>query len=540
MHEGRLKRLLEREPPTGHPAPAPRAFHMRRPSPPVIPKLFVVPGSWPCSRMNPGWKSAATRTCVLAAATFALHGAEGPAAAPQPVGSGFRGPGRTGVAPADARPPIRFGPGTNELWSVALPKGHSSPVVLDGKVFVTAQDGDALVTLALDAATGREAWRRSVTPRRMEEVHRTLGSPASATVATDGTALYVHFGSYGMVSYGLDGTERWRRPMAVTETEYGASASPLVVGDVVVQLIDQDAGSHVVALRRVNGAEAWRVERPEMRRGFGSPVAWTHHGRTDVVLPGTIFMVGLDPATGSERWRVDGLARITCTTPVVGGDTLYSASWTTGGDRSAERIELAGFDAVLKGNDRDGDGRLAYAELPEGAARERRKHLDGNRDGHVDRAEWESMASIFARVENQAWALEAGKDGSVTSAGVRWRFKRGLPYVASPLVHDGCFYMVKNGGFLTCLDAATGQPHYREERLPAGGDYYASPVLAGGHLYLASQGGVMTVVKAGPRLEVVGRADFGEPVQATPAVVGDRLYVRTAGRLWAFANPPSR
>ncbi|MEY3276823.1 MAG: hypothetical protein RL153_2091, partial [Verrucomicrobiota bacterium] len=67
MHEGRLKRLLEREPPTGHPAPAPRAFHMRRPSPPAIPKLFVVPGSWPGSRMKPGWKSAATRTCVLAA-----------------------------------------------------------------------------------------------------------------------------------------------------------------------------------------------------------------------------------------------------------------------------------------------------------------------------------------------------------------------------------------------------------------------------------------------------------------------------------------
>ena len=457
-----------------------------------------------------------------------------------PGWTGFRGTGRNGVAPRDARPPTRFGPGTNESWSVAVPKGHSSPVVVAGQLFITGQEDGELLTLALDAATGREAWRRSVRPRRMEEVHRTLGSPASATVATDGRAVYAHFGSFGMVSYGLDGTERWVRPMPVTETEYGASASPLVVGDVVVQLMDQDAGSHVVALRRVDGAEAWRVERPDMRRGFGSPVAWTHHGRTDVVLPGTIFMVGLDPGTGAERWRVDGLARITCTTPLALGDWLYSASWTTGGDRSAERIELSGFDAVLKANDRDGDGRLSYAELPEGAARERRKHLDGNRDGHVDRGEWESMAAIFARVENQAWALQAGADGSVTSAGVRWRAKRGLPYVASPLVHDGCFYMVKNGGFLTCLDSATGVPHYREERLPAGGDYYASPMHAGGHLYLASQGGVMTVIQAGPRFEVVSRVDLGEPVQATPAVVGDRLYVRTAGRMWAFSGSPAR
>ncbi len=469
-------------------------------------------------------------------------GADAPGGRPDAVKGwpGFRGPGRNGVAPADSRPPERFGPGTNEAWNVPVPTGHSSPVVVGDRILLTGLEGGDLLTLALDAVTGRELWRRGVRPARLEEVHRTLGSPASATVATDGAAVYVHFGSFGMISYTLDGAERWRRPMAITETEYGASASPLVVGDVVVQLLDQDAGSHVVALRRLDGSVAWRAERPEMRRGFGSPVAWTHHGRTDVVLPGTIFMVGLDPVDGSERWRVDGLARITCTTPVAVGDTLYSASWTTGGDRAADRIELSGFDEIVRANDRDGDGRLSYEELPAGAARERRKHLDGNRDGHVDRPEWESMAAIFARVENQAWALRAGRDGTVTTAGVRWRYKRGLPYVASPLVHDGLFYMVKNGGFLTCLDAGNGEVRYREERLPAGGDYYASPVLAGGRIYMASQGGVVTVAKAGPRFEVLGRVDMGEPIHASPVAEGDRLYVRTTGRLHAFGAGAAR
>lgn len=454
--------------------------------------------------------------------------------------AGFRGPGRLGVAPSSAHPPLQFGPGTNEAWNVAIPKGHSSPVLCDGRVFLTAHQDGELLTIALDARTGREAWRRAVRPRKIEEVHRTLGSPASATLATDDSAVYAHFGSFGIVSYSFDGTERWRHAMAVTETEYGASASPLVVGDVVVQLLDQDAGAHAVALRRTDGAVAWRVERPEMRRGFGSPVAWSHHGRTDLVLPGTIFMVGLDPATGIERWRVDGMARITCTTPLALGDRLYSASWTTGGDRAADRLELPAFDEVLKANDRDGDGQLSHAELPAGAARERTKHLDGNRDGQVDRGEWESMASIFARVENQAWCLEAGPDGAVSKAGVRWRFKRGLPYVASPLACDGSFYMVKNGGLMTCLDASSGEVRYQEERLPAGGDYYASPVAAEGRIYVASQGGIVSVVKAGPRFQVLSKVDLGEPIHASPAVDGSRLYIRTTGRLWAFGGDKSQ
>lgn len=113
---------------------------------------------------------------------------------------------------------------------------------------------------------------------------------------------------------------------------------------------------------------------------------------------------------------------------------------------------------MLKSADRDADGRLSLAELPAGAAQERRKHLDGNRDGFVDRSEWESMAAIFARVENQAFAVEPDTDGTLRESGVRWRFKRGLPYVASPLIHDQRVHLIKNGGFVTCLDARTGLP----------------------------------------------------------------------------------
>ncbi len=448
----------------------------------------------------------------------------------------FRGPGSLGIAAADARPPLAFGPASNVAWQVTSPPGNSSPVIRNGRLFLTGFQEGQLLTLAFDPATGRELWRRSLSPRRIEDVHRSLGSPASATPATDDQSVYVHFGSFGLAAYDFDGTEKWRQPLPVTETEYGSSSSPLIVGRRVIQLLDQDSQSYLVALDADTGKVAWRVERPEMRRGFGTPIVWDHHGRTDLVVPGTIFMAGLNPLSGEERWRVSGLARITCTTPVVAGNSLFAASWTTGGDRSSERIELPNFAEVLAANDRDHDGRLSHAELPQGAAQERKKHLDGNRDGFVDRDEWESMAAIFAKVENQAWRLEASDSGAVTDAGVKWRFKRGLPYVASPLFHDGWVYLVKNGGLLTCLNAITGTPAYQEERLAAPGDYYASPVVADGHLYLASQPGVISVVKTGPRFEVVSRNDLKETVQASPAILGKTLYLRTASRLYAFTR----
>ena len=114
---------------------------------------------------------------------------------------------------------------------------------------------------------------------------------------------------------------------------------------------------------------------------------------------------------------------------------------------------------------------------------------------------------------------------------------RSLPYVSSPLFYNGRVYTVKNGGLASCYDARTGQPYYQDERLGAPGDYYSSAVAVDGRIYLASQNGVMLVLAAGDRLDVLARNSLGEQVMATPAIVDGRIYVRTAGQLYAFGNP---
>jgi hypothetical protein len=62
-------------------------------------------------------------------------------------------------------------------------------------------------------------------------------------------------------------------------------------------------------------------------------------------------------------------------------------------------------------------------------------------------------------------------------------------------------------------------------------------VAAAGRVYLASSEGVVTVISAeGDELKVLARNLVGEEMVATPAIVGGVIYVRTAGRLWAFGE----
>jgi outer membrane protein assembly factor BamB len=109
--------------------------------------------------------------------------------------------------------------------------------------------------------------------------------------------------------------------------------------------------------------------------------------------------------------------------------------------------------------------------------------------------------------------------------------------VASPLFYEGRIYLIKDGGLLSSFDARTGQPYYLQERLEAGGNYYSSPVAADGRIYLASLAGKLTVVKAGgDKPEILHQSDFADRILATPAIVGDRLYLRTKTKLYAFGG----
>ncbi|MEO8429084.1 MAG: PQQ-binding-like beta-propeller repeat protein, partial [Verrucomicrobiota bacterium] len=104
------------------------------------------------------------------------------------------------------------------------------------------------------------------------------------------------------------------------------------------------------------------------------------------------------------------------------------------------------------------------------------------------------------------------------------------------LFHDGRLYLVKDGGLLTVYEGATGKLLADKERLGVPGDYYASPIAAGGRIFIASQSGVIVSIKPGDKPEVLAKVNLGEFISATPAVVENTFYVRTANHLWAFGE----
>jgi len=216
--------------------------------------------------------------------------------------------------------------------------------------------------------------------------------------------------------------------------------------------------------------------------------------------------------------------------PTFGEGLIFVAGWTYGAGVS----RLPKYDELLTRGDKNGDGILQRTEAPEGPARNHFLYLDADKDGAVTRAEWDSLAKMFEQSKNALLAVRPGGSGDVTESHVAWTQTRGLPYVPSPLCYDGRVYVVKNGGMLSCFEARIGKTLYLEERLGAIGDYYASPVAAGGQVCVISQQGVAVVLRAGDTLDVLARNALGEQVLATPAIIGDRLYLRTVKNLFAF------
>jgi outer membrane protein assembly factor BamB len=90
---------------------------------------------------------------------------------------------------------------------------------------------------------------------------------------------------------------------------------------------------------------------------------------------------------------------------------------------------------------------------------------------------------------------------------------------------------------VSCFDAKTGKPFYQQERLEAAEKYYASPVAADGRIYVVSVPGKLTVIKAGgDKPEILHQANFAERTVGTPALAGNRLYLRTETQLYAFGS----
>jgi outer membrane protein assembly factor BamB len=416
----------------------------------------------------------------------------------------WRGPQSQGISSETALP-AEWSPASHVAWKVAIPgRGHSAPVVWGDRVFLTTaiegelvpghtapqhfNDGqpflhpdsvgvdrrNTLKVMALDVKTGRVLWEQVAYDGPMFDNRHKRSSYASATPATDGEHVYVHFGPEGVYAYGVDGGLTWKTNVAKIKTlGLGIGASPILYRDLVILQCDENMGedSFIVGLDKRTGKEVWRTKR-DVQVSWSTPVLVDVPAQggiaahSELVANGSEWIISYDPATGRQLWRTAGVRSNAIHTPLV-GDGLV--------------IATAGFPA-----------RRVIAIRPGGTAA----------TSDADR--------------------------------IAWTYDKGTAYVVSPILFKGLVYLVNDGGVMTALDAQTGKVVYEGGRIPKAATFMGSPVAFGDHVLLTSEDGDTFFIRAGATYSVTRTNSVDEPVYSTLALANGRIYIRAERHLFAI------
>ena len=396
----------------------------------------------------------------------------------------FRGVNSSGIAPDDMTLPTEFGPGKNELWSIDVKPGHSSPCIASGSIYLTTYDSEKkeLNVESYQKDTGQLQWRSAFRPERFETGHPSF-NPASSSPATDGERVVAYFGSYGLVCLSRTGDLIWEIRMPVTKSYAGNATSPAIIGNKVILYRCNHVDHFLMAVDKETGEVVWKIPQQEP---FVSELACTACpiiAGDRLIVHGARSVQGFAIETGERLW-VAKCATTATSTPVLADGQVIVAAWNKMGE-PALRPKFPTFDQLVADHDKDGDQlinrrefpklfifhRPDGAEAPQNGAPMRFDQSDGDRDGKLTKEEWSNrvarIEAFRAHYETHGiLAIPVDGEGIVGADQVRTLELQSIPEVPSPLFHDGIVYFVKNGGVLTCLDLKSGK---RTTRVRTGG-----------------------------------------------------------------------
>ena len=453
----------------------------------------------------------------------------------------FRGPNCSGISRENLPLPVEFSATSNVRWSAHLGDGIGSPVVAAGRAFATSmQDDTTFAIFCFDLESGEQLWKRELTidPARLPKI-TAPNSHASSSPAADAERVYAYHSALGLLACDArTGETVWEHPLPTPYFvfDWGPGNSPVLYGDKLLFNQDDDLNPALMALDCRTGELLWKTLRNEMLASYSLPVICDTGEREEIVVAGTGKLIGYDPGTGEQRWQARVLLRNLKTTPVSHDGIVYV---------SLESAGIAG--QWVAANDKDMDGRVSRDEVPE-PFHPRFTRGDVNNDGFLEGEELDlafldpdNVAGARFGEEEQSgrfiMAVRGGGKGDVTASHVLWRNESRAPDgIASPLVVDDRFFVIKAGGLSSCFDAASGEPHWYLERVGNGGTFFASPVCGDGKVYVASDDGHVVVLEAVPELRILADNDLGESILATPAISAGRLLIRTRTQLYCLGG----
>jgi len=404
-----------------------------------------------------------------------------------------------GVA-EDAVLPVSWSATENVAWKVDIPgRGWSSPVVWGDKVFLTtvasegavedskkglyfggnrdktSADAHHWVVYCIDFDSGKILWQKEVHTGKPAQPIHIKNTYASETPVTDGKRVYFYFGNVGVFCFDLEGKELWQKRLDPVKIRYkwGTAASPVLYGDRLFIVNDNDDQSYLLALDKKTGKEIFRVDRDE-KSNWVTPYIWQNSKRTELVTCGTGRIRSYD-LDGKPLWQLGPMSVIAIPTPVEKDDMLYLCSGYVG----------------------DRKNRPVYAVRP-GAS------------GDITL-----------------------KEDATSSKFIAWHHKFGGPYNPSPIVYGDYFYVLHDRGSVTCYDRRTGKVIYDKQQLAKDARAFpAAPWANNGKLFFLSEDGDTFVIKAGAEFEVLGRNALDEMCMATPATLRGSAIIRTLTKLY--------
>lgn len=395
----------------------------------------------------------------------------------------FRGPTGQGVS-EERGLPLTWSETENVAWKVPVSGlGWSSPVVSNGKIFLTtsvdvpakdqAPEEHELRAICLDAASGKEVWNLELFHREGALKAHKKNSHASPTPLIDGKKVYFHFGPHGTACTTLDGQPVWKYEGLTYAPQHGTGGSPALAGDLLILCCDGADKQFVVGIDKATGEERWRTPRdtkPIKGFSFCTPLIVEIHGKKQAICPGSDTVFSYDPATGKEIWRCQyGRGYSVVPRPIYAKSLVFVSS-------SYDKANLL--------------------------------------------------------------AINPTGSGDVTDTHIKWQTDRQVPHNPSMVAVDDLLFFVSDGGIATCADSVTGDIHWQER---VEGNYSASLLAADGRVYFQNETGVATVVAASKKFEVLATNKIadGERTFASYAVLGKSLLIRSEKHLYRVQSSQS-
>jgi outer membrane protein assembly factor BamB len=415
---------------------------------------------------------------VSVAASPLLATAQGPGEWPD-----WRGPNSNGSVQG-GESPVKWD-SNNVTWKIPLPgKGSSTPIVREGRIYLTTPDGGQDAVLALDM-TGKLLWQRQLGPESPPK-HRTLASSCNASPVTDGESIFVYFRSGNFAALDFNGQVRWQinlvEQFGRDQLFWDQGTSPVVTDKHVIMARMHGGDSWVAGFDKATGEMRWQQPRnyktpTENDNAYTTPVIFEHDGRKALLVWGADHLTAHDADDGKLLWHCG----------------KFNPDATGFWPAIATPAVIGNIAVVPVGrDDRPGQSRVRGVRL--------------------------------------------GGSGDVSDTHQVWKRDDLGVFVPSPAEYKGRVYLLRHRGELVCIDPANGKTIWNDSFPKGTSSFYSSPMIANGILYAAREDGVVFVARVEEKFQLLAENNMNERIIASPVFAGNKLLLRGDKHLFCVAG----